>query len=268
MLVTALAPKIGYDKAAEDRQDRARQRHDVARGGGPPRLSHRRGIRPAGAARAHDPAGLTQRSGRQRNFKPFAIQFTEPCLAQITAVCHSGSCVEYTHALPPYRRNWPIAATDSEAHHRAFGKGRALTWPRSSICGSPASAPPAATPNAAPPNSGSPMALPNRSAIKRRRTVTRPAKLSISIESNQETVDEVAGYQTLHRYRWAQDERQSRRCVLEGSEGNRRRPQCDPVRSCVHPSTPIASTAISRRRSGCSCSTIIATTPFRRASRR
>jgi hypothetical protein len=44
---------------------------------------------------------------------------------------------------------------------------------------------------------------------KRRRTVTRPAKLSISIASKQETVDEVAGYQTLHRHRWAQNERQS-----------------------------------------------------------
>ena len=34
MLVTALAPKIGYDNAAEGRQDRAQERHDAARGGG------------------------------------------------------------------------------------------------------------------------------------------------------------------------------------------------------------------------------------------
>ena len=39
MLVTALAPKIGYDKAARDRQGRARQRHDAARGGDAARLS-------------------------------------------------------------------------------------------------------------------------------------------------------------------------------------------------------------------------------------
>ena len=55
MLVTALAPKIGYDKAARDRQGRARQRHDVARGSAAARLCHRRGVRSAGAARAHDP---------------------------------------------------------------------------------------------------------------------------------------------------------------------------------------------------------------------
>ena len=61
MLVTALAPKIGYDKARQDCQDRARQRHDVARGSDPPRLPHRRRVRPVGAAGAHDPAGLTQR---------------------------------------------------------------------------------------------------------------------------------------------------------------------------------------------------------------
>ncbi len=57
MLVTALAPKIGYDKAAEIAKTAPQERHDVARGGGPAWLSRRRGIRPPGAARAHDPAG-------------------------------------------------------------------------------------------------------------------------------------------------------------------------------------------------------------------
>ena len=64
MLVTALAPEDRLRQGGQDRQDRARERHDVARGGGPPRLSHRRRIRPAGAAGAHDAAGLTQRHAR------------------------------------------------------------------------------------------------------------------------------------------------------------------------------------------------------------
>ena len=51
MLVTALAPHIGYDKAAQDRQGGAAQRHDAARGSGPARLCHGRGVRPPGAAR-------------------------------------------------------------------------------------------------------------------------------------------------------------------------------------------------------------------------
>ena len=40
MLVTALAPKIGYDNAAQGRQDGAQERHDAARGGGRPGLRH------------------------------------------------------------------------------------------------------------------------------------------------------------------------------------------------------------------------------------
>ena len=66
MLVTALAPKIGYDKAAEIAKTAHKNGTTLARGGGPARLSHRRRIRPAGAAGAHDPAGLTQRQPRMR----------------------------------------------------------------------------------------------------------------------------------------------------------------------------------------------------------
>ena len=42
MLVTALSPKIGYDKAAAGRQGGARQRHDAARGSHAAGLCHRR----------------------------------------------------------------------------------------------------------------------------------------------------------------------------------------------------------------------------------
>ena len=42
----------------QDRQDRARQRHDAARGSDPARLCQRRRIRSAGAAGTDDPAGL------------------------------------------------------------------------------------------------------------------------------------------------------------------------------------------------------------------
>ena len=62
MLVTALAPKIGYDKAAKIAKTAHANGTTLARGGGPARLSHRRRIRPAGAAGAHDAAGLTQGS--------------------------------------------------------------------------------------------------------------------------------------------------------------------------------------------------------------
>ena len=42
MLVTALAPKIGYDKAAKIAKTAHAKRHDVARRGGAARLRHRR----------------------------------------------------------------------------------------------------------------------------------------------------------------------------------------------------------------------------------
>ena len=54
MLVTALAPKIGYDKRRQDRQDRAQERHHLARGGGAARRHQRGGVRSPGAAGGHD----------------------------------------------------------------------------------------------------------------------------------------------------------------------------------------------------------------------
>ena len=59
MLVTALAPKIGYDKAAKIAKAAHAERHDFARGGGSARLCHRGGVRPPGAAGADGAAGLT-----------------------------------------------------------------------------------------------------------------------------------------------------------------------------------------------------------------
>ncbi len=50
MLVTALAPHIGYDKASEIAKAAHRARHHLARGGGAHRLCDGRGVRPAGAA--------------------------------------------------------------------------------------------------------------------------------------------------------------------------------------------------------------------------
>ena len=52
MLVTALAPKIGYDNAAQDRQGGARQRDQLARRSAAPRHRQRRGVRRPGAAAA------------------------------------------------------------------------------------------------------------------------------------------------------------------------------------------------------------------------
>ena len=55
MLVTALNPLIGYDKAAEVAKKAHADGHHAARGGGGARLPHRRGVRPGRAARGHDP---------------------------------------------------------------------------------------------------------------------------------------------------------------------------------------------------------------------
>ena len=60
MLVTALAPKIGYDKAAADRQDGAQERHHAPRGGaGGGYVTGRRVRRPR-------PAGEDDRAGMIR----------------------------------------------------------------------------------------------------------------------------------------------------------------------------------------------------------
>ena len=53
MLVTALAPAIGYDEAAAIAKDAHKRGHDLARGGGRQRQGQRRGLRPAGAAGGH-----------------------------------------------------------------------------------------------------------------------------------------------------------------------------------------------------------------------
>jgi hypothetical protein len=54
MLVTALAPKHRLRQGGRDRQGGPQERHHAARGGGAARPRHRRGVRPAGAAGAHD----------------------------------------------------------------------------------------------------------------------------------------------------------------------------------------------------------------------
>ena len=54
MLVTALAPQDRLRQGGEDRQDRARQRHDAARGGAAARLCHGDGFDRAGAAGEDD----------------------------------------------------------------------------------------------------------------------------------------------------------------------------------------------------------------------
>ena len=57
MLVTALAPHIGYDKRGEGREARARRRHDAARRRDRARPGHRRGVRSLGPARGHGAPG-------------------------------------------------------------------------------------------------------------------------------------------------------------------------------------------------------------------
>ena len=59
MLVTALAPKIGYDKAAKIAKAAHANGTTLARGSGRRRLRHGGGVRPAGAAGKDGPAGLS-----------------------------------------------------------------------------------------------------------------------------------------------------------------------------------------------------------------
>ena len=54
MVVTALNPVIGYDKAAADREEGAQGEDDAARGGDRLRPPHRRGVRRRGQARGDD----------------------------------------------------------------------------------------------------------------------------------------------------------------------------------------------------------------------
>ena len=62
MLVTALAPAIGYDKAAAIAKDAHTARHDAARGGAGQRRRECRGLRPAGAARGDARTGVARAS--------------------------------------------------------------------------------------------------------------------------------------------------------------------------------------------------------------
>jgi hypothetical protein len=55
MLVTALNERLGYDACGQDRQDRAQERHDAARGGREGRY-RRCGLRPDRQAGRHDRA--------------------------------------------------------------------------------------------------------------------------------------------------------------------------------------------------------------------
>ena len=57
MLVTALTPTDRLRQGRRDRQGRAQERHDAARGSGAARLCLGQGVRSPGAAGAHDPAG-------------------------------------------------------------------------------------------------------------------------------------------------------------------------------------------------------------------
>ena len=67
MLVTALAPHIGYDRAAEIAKKAHQRGHHAARGGARPRLRQREGFRSLGEARRHDRAqGVNRRALHHR----------------------------------------------------------------------------------------------------------------------------------------------------------------------------------------------------------
>src|SRR5450759_1839729 len=74
-----------------------------------------------------------------------------------------------------------------------------------------------------------PTVSPSTCARSKARSRSKPAAISINTGSKKETADEIAGCQTLDRHRRSQDERQSRRRVLERAEGDRKRPGDDSV---------------------------------------
>ena len=105
MLVTALAPKIGYDKAAEIAKtahtNGTTLREEAVRLGYLTGAEFDRLVRP----RAHDPAGLTQQ--RLATIRR-AISFTH---RTVSCPNHSQYCLLVAvkmpiHTPPPYRRNW------------------------------------------------------------------------------------------------------------------------------------------------------------------
>src|ERR1041384_4215327 len=99
-----------------------------------------------------------------------------------------------------------------------------LTWPKSSISEGLASAPHAKSLHRLQRNTGSLTELPAISAFGARRTARKSGARSISTGLTGEIVDEVAGCQTLDRHCRSQDKRKSGGYLLEGSQGDRRRP--------------------------------------------
>src|SRR5450756_998308 len=116
---------------------------------------------------------------------------------------------------------------DVSGHHRG------AEWLNWSIFESPASEPKNGKAICAPTPTVSPMVSPSTGASSRLRNKRKPAAISIGTGSTKETADEISGCQTLDRDRGPQDQRQSRRRVLEELEGNRRRPRDNAVRSCL-----------------------------------
>ena len=101
MLVTALAPKIGYDKAAQIVQDRPCQRHDPEGGGGAARLCDGGGIRPPGAAGEDGAAGL------KRNGSQWAVRGVEVFSRRLRpSRASTGSCSKSPNRVLPTSPNF------------------------------------------------------------------------------------------------------------------------------------------------------------------
>ena len=75
MVVTALNPHIGYDKAAADRQEGPCRGHDPAGGRDRVRPPHGRGVRRVGRPDGHDPRRLRSPPGGQRRISYSGVSF-------------------------------------------------------------------------------------------------------------------------------------------------------------------------------------------------
>src|SRR5436190_23315309 len=105
-------------------------------------------------------------------------------------------------------------------------------WATSSIFARRVSASSASSTDSALPSTASVMAAAKRNARFKPRVRREPVGNSNNTGSKRETIDEIAGCQTLHRDRWSQDQRESRGCVLEGAEGDRGGARYDPLGAC------------------------------------
>src|SRR6266545_3243363 len=104
-------------------------------------------------------------------------------------------------------------------------------WATSSIFVRRVNASSASSMGSALPRAASVMAAARRNVRFKPRVRRKPVGNSNNTGSKRETIDEIAGCQTLHRHRRSQDQREPGGRFLEGAEGDRGGTRYDPLRA-------------------------------------